>query len=507
MTAASNGKAVYDVIVIGAGPGGLTTAYTLLKNDPKCKVLVLEKDPRYVGGISRTVEHNGYRFDIGGHRFFSKSQEIVDLWHEILPDDFIQRPRLSHIYYNKKFYTYPLRAVEAFIKLGPITSGFCVLSYLHARVFPVKNPKSFHDWVRNQFGERLFRIFFKTYTEKVWGMSCDEISADWAAQRIKGLNLMTAVINALANSLGLGKKKKGKDGSPKTLISSFEYPRLGPGMMWAAATEKIRAKGGEIRMGAEVNGLRKTADGWVVQSREGGGTREYEGRHVVSSAPMRELVKSVQPRPKTAETVDKLQYRDFITVAVMLSRPPSFEDNWIYIHDPGVKVGRVQNFTSWSPDMVPKPGLGCLGLEYFCFEGDNLWNSDDAALAALARKELMHIGLAEEKDFIDFAVVRQHKAYPVYDQGYKDVVAKVVDEFRKDYPGLHFVGRNGMHKYNNQDHAMMTGILTAENILAGKEAFDVWNVNEDAEYHEEGNSAQQGRRHALQSVHDVPAAR
>ncbi len=488
---------MHDVIIVGAGPAGLTTAYKLLQNKPGLRVLILEKDPQYVGGISRTEKYNGYRFDIGGHRFFSKSEEIMRLWREILPDDFIQRPRVSRIYYGKKFYSYPLRAFEAFRNMGPFLSTYCVMSYAYARAFPIKNPTSFHAWVRNQFGEKLFSIFFKTYTEKVWGMSCDDISADWAAQRIKGLNLASAIINALSNSMGLKKGLK-KDKVVKTLISSFDYPRMGPGMMWEAAAAKVKAMGGEILMGQDVTKfVRNGPDDWQVQTAKG---ESYSGKAIVSSAPLRDVVNAVEPRPVSAEQANLLKYRDFITIAIMLKKPPTFDDNWIYIHDPAVKVGRVQNFTSWSPEMVPEAGLGCLGLEYFCFAGDNLWDSSDADLITLAKKELEYIGIANHEDVIDAAVVRQPKAYPVYDKDYKTATEAIVKEFTEKYPEFYFVGRNGMHKYNNQDHAMMTGILTAENIIAGKRVYDVWDVNEDAEYHEDITD----RQKALASVHKVP---
>jgi protoporphyrinogen oxidase len=491
-----------EVFVVGAGPAGLTTAYCLSKEMPS--VLVIEKDPVYVGGISRTVSHNGFLFDIGGHRFFSKSQEVVNLWREILPDDFIERPRLSRIYYKGKYFSYPLKAFEALFNLGIFQSIACVLSYGYAKVFPIKEPRSFHDWVRNQFGERLFQIFFKTYTEKVWGMSCDEISADWAAQRIKGLDLFTAVFNALSRSLLPKRKATTGDGSVvKTLIESFQYPRRGPGMMWEAAARKIEARGGKVMMGRELQRLTYDAGRqiWNIEvSTADGGKETYTARHVVSSAPVRELVAKLSPTPLSLLHARELRYRDFITVALMANKPDLFPDNWIYIHDPAVTVGRVQNFFSWSPEMVV-PGMSCLGLEYFCFEGDGLWNAPDADLIALAKNEIAKIGLLSADDVVEACVVRQPKAYPVYDDAYRANVAMVRLDLETSYPTLHMVGRNGMHKYNNQDHAMMTGMLTAKNILAGERRYDVWNVNEDAEYHEAGES---GVKEALSSERLVP---
>ena len=492
-----------EVFVIGAGPAGLTAAYCLTKEARS--VLVIERDPIYVGGISRTVDYKGFLFDIGGHRFFSKSKEVVALWQEILPDDFIARPRLSRIYYNGKFFSYPLKAFEALLKLGVFTSATCMLSYAYAKMFPVAPARTFHQWVRNQFGERLFQIFFKTYTEKVWGMSCDEISADWAAQRIKGLDLTTAVMNALTRSLGLGRKAGTTAGGDtvKTLIESFQYPRKGPGMMWEAAARKITAQGGRILMGRELVGLEFDAGRklWRIEVATADGSRDsFTARHVISSAPLRELVERIKPTPISLLHARALRYRDFLTVALMVRKDDLFPDNWIYIHDPSVKVGRVQNFRSWSPEMVPQ-GMSCLGLEYFCFEGDRLWDAPDGDLIALAKKEVAQIGLVTADEVVDACVVRQAKAYPVYDEEYRDNIAAIRLDLEGSYPTLHLVGRNGMHRYNNQDHAMMTAMLTARNILAGARLYDVWNVNEDAEYHEAGESGVQG---ALDSVRLVP---
>jgi len=495
-----------DVFVVGAGPAGLTAAYCLTGQTPS--VLVIEKDPTYVGGISRTVRYKDFLFDIGGHRFFSKSKEVVDLWREILPDDFIARPRLSRIYYGGKYYSYPLSAFEALRNLGLVTSAACMLSYACAKAAPIAQPKSFHDWVRNQFGERLFQIFFKTYTEKVWGMSCDEISADWAAQRIKGLDLRVAVTHALKRSLGLGRKPAKSGEAPgedvvKTLIETFQYPRRGPGMMWEAAAAKIKERGGRIMMGRELERLSHDAgrDLWTIEVRTAAGAVEtYTARHVVSSAPVRELVAKISPAPISLLHARALRYRDFLTVALMVDKPDLFPDNWIYIHDPSVKVGRVQNFRSWSPEMVPD-GMTCLGLEYFCFEGDGLWTAPDADLIALAKREIAQIGLVGPADVVDGCVVRQPKAYPVYDEDYREHVATIRRDLESSYPSLHLVGRNGMHKYNNQDHAMMTAMLTARNILAGERIYDTWQVNEDAEYHEAGAA---GAREALASERLVP---
>ncbi len=494
------GKAV-DVAIIGAGPAGLTAAYLLSKQG--LSVTVIEKDPVYVGGISRTVEHKGFRFDIGGHRFFSKSQEVVALWNEILPDDFIQRPRMSRIYYEGKFYSYPLRAFEALGNLGIIRSTLCMASFGWAKLFPKKDVKSFEDWTINQFGHKLYSIFFKTYTEKVWGMPCDEMSADWAAQRIKGLSLGAAVIDGLKRSLGLNKKPN--DGmETKTLLETFRYPRQGPGMMWNAARDKVVAMGNGVAMDTSLKQLRfdDVTQRWNMQTVTGNGTvANINAAHVISSAPMRELAGRIYPLPATLPSAMNLNYRDFLTVALMIKSDDLFPDNWIYIHDDKVKVGRVQNFRSWSPEMVPDPELACVGLEYFCFEGDGLWSMSDDDLVALATKEMAILGLCDPETVVGGAVVRQEKAYPVYDETYRDNVEAMRVELEETYPTLHMVGRNGMHRYNNQDHAMMTAMLTVKNIVAGRRVYDIWNVNEDAEYHESGSEGEQA---ALASVRDVP---
>ena len=477
-----------NVVIIGAGPAGLTAGYLLSKND--VDVVVLEADPVYVGGISRTVTYKGFHFDIGGHRFFSKSKAVEDLWTEILPNDMLMRPRSSRIFYGGKFFSYPLKPVEALLKLGILKSILCVFSWLKARLFPVRNPRNFQEWVSNQFGKRLFNAFFKSYTEKVWGMSCKEISADWAAQRIKGLSLGSAIRNALIPQRYNGDRSK----VIKTLINSFRYPRRGPGMMWEVCAEKMRALGGKLEMGCRVMrcSFDEASANWTVEYKDHHGEiRAIEGEHVISSAPMRELVSGLSPSvsERTRRAAQSLKYRDFLTVMLILKDRQMFDDNWLYIHDPSVKVGRIQNFRSWSPEMVPEHDKVCYGLEYFCFEHDGLWDSTDSHLVDLAKRELIQIGLAKQGDFVDGCVVRQKKAYPVYDDDYAENVAVIRRELETRYPNLHIVGRNGMHKYNNQDHAMMTAMLCVENVLADAKLYDLWQVNSDAEYHEAGTAA------------------
>jgi protoporphyrinogen oxidase len=415
------------VAIIGAGPAGLTAAYLLSKSN--VDVTVLEADPVYVGGISRTATYKGFHFDIGGHRFFSKSKAVEDFWTEILPNDMLLRPRSSRIFYGGKFFAYPLKAFEALTKLGVFKSTLCVLSWFKARLFPVRNPNNFEDWVSNQFGKRLFNTFFKSYTEKVWGMSCKEISADWAAQRIKGLSLGSAIKNALFPQ----RQPKDRSKVIKTLINSFRYPRKGPGMMWEVCADKAKAMGGQIEMGCKVVGCDydAAAEAWNVsfQDRQGN-VQKLEAEHVISSAPMRELVRGIKPAvsEQAKRAADSLKYRDFLTVMLILKNRDAFDDNWIYIHDPSVKVGRIQNFRSWSPEMVPDADKACYGLEYFCFEHDGVWDSKDEDLIKLAERELIKIGLAREGDVLDGCVVRQKKAYPVYDDDYATHVATIREE-------------------------------------------------------------------------------
>ncbi len=471
------------IVVIGAGPAGLSAAAEL--TEAGLPVTILERDPEYVGGIARTVRYKGYRFDIGGHRFFSKSAEITKWWRDRLPGEFIQVPRLSRIFYRGKYFDYPLKAKNALFGLGFFTCVSCVLSYSWRKLFPIEPEKSFAAWVTNRFGDKLFSIFFKTYTEKVWGMSCDDLSADWAAQRIKGLSLTTAIWNALVPQ----KKGTAGEGLVKTLIDEFEYPRLGPGMMWERTAADVQARGSALHMGREVsrlhhNGSRVTH---VTTQSSRAGEETWCGDSFIVSMPLRDHVLAYDP-PVAAAAVAaarRLQYRDFLTVALMVKGANLFPDNWIYIHDPGVKLGRIQNFNNWSKEMVPGDDTTCLGLEYFCFEGDGLWSMRDEGLIELGKQELERLGLVKGADVFDGSVVRMEKAYPVYYPGYDDDV-RVIREALSGFENIQVAGRNGMHKYNNQDHSMMTALLAARNLRGAK--WDVWNVNTDAEYHEDGHS-------------------
>ena len=486
-----------ETLIAGGGPAGLTAGYLLSRRSRN--VVVVDAHPTQWGGISRTESYKGYRFDIGGHRFFSKSDAVERLWDEILPEPMLDRPRKSRIFYGGKFYSYPLKPFEALRNLGVAEAIRCVASYAKAKITPINPARSFEDWVVNAFGRRLFEIFFRTYTEKVWGMSCAEISADWAAQRIRGLSLTRAVLHALTP------RRPDRAATVKTLIDTFRYPRLGPGMMWQAAADRIADAGGSLLQGHALVGLEwnPARKKWIGTSRDRQGrTVSIEAESVISSIPLRQLTdqlsKAISPAALAAG--QSLRYRDFLTVALIVRERGRFDDNWIYVHEAGVRVGRIQNYKSWSPAMVPDHETACYGLEYFCDEGDDLWRRSDEELIGIASAELAQLGLVAPADVLDGTVVRQAKAYPVYDADYATHVETIRKELEVKFPSLHVVGRNGMHKYNNQDHAMMTAMLTVENILAGSREFDVWQVNQDAEYHESGAAGQDRSESGLRSV-------
>ena len=468
------------VVIIGGGPAGLTAAYQLSKLGAKS--VVLEKDA-ILGGISRTVEYKGYHFDIGGHRFFTKVSVVDKMWREVLPEgDFLHRQRLSRIYYNRKFFFYPLKPVNALFGLGVFNSLLILLSYVWAQLFPRMPEDNFESWVSNRFGKRLYRTFFKNYTEKVLGMPANTIAADWAAQRIKGLSLLVAVKNALI------KQSTEKGSVVKTLIDAFDYPKRGPGMMWELVGELVKKDGSQVHLGASVDGIRwagNRVDGMDVSMQ--GRTESLTGTHYISSMPIRELIHKMNP-PAPKEVIaaaDRLKYRDFLTVALIVNKKDLFPDNWIYIHDSQVKVGRIQNFKNWSPYMVPDQDKTCLGLEYFCFEGDGLWTMSDKDLIELGKRELELIGIAKAGDVEDGAIVRMPKAYPVYDADYQEALT-CIRKFLDGFQNLQVVGRNGMHRYNNQDHSMLTAMLAVDNIMGARH--DLWQVNAEQEYHEETSS-------------------
>jgi len=462
------------VLVIGGGPAGLTAAYLL--QQVGAKVTVFE-GTGMLGGISQTAQYKGYRFDIGGHRFFTKVEPVERFWHEILGPEFISVPRQSRIHYRGKYFDYPLKAWNALSGLGPLEAVRILCSYAAAKLRPNPVEENFEQWVSNRFGKRLYQIFFKTYTEKVWGIPCTEIRAEWAAQRIQNLSLAKAVINAASIQR--------RSTKIKSLINEFQYPRLGPGQMWETCAQKLANIGGVVHMHHKVRSI-ELRDGRAVAVRclTKEGERRFEGEHVISTMPVRSLVRALGDAApaETRKAAEGLRYRDFLVVALILEAENLFTDNWIYIHTPGVKVGRIQNFNNWSQAMVPEPGRTCLGLEYFCFEGDGLWNSTDEELVALAQRELGELGLADPNKVVDGTVVRMPKAYPIYDSGYRGHLDRVRD-FIDGIDNLHPVGRNGMHKYNNQDHSMLTAMMVAWNMQGA--AHDVWDVNTDFEYHEE----------------------
>jgi protoporphyrinogen oxidase len=456
----------------------LTAAYELLKHG--FSSIVLEAD-NTVGGISRTCEYKGNRFDIGGHRFFTKVDYVQELWHEILDDEFLLRPRLSRIYYRGKFFDYPLKPVNALLGLGPIEAVRIGFSYLKAQAFPSRDEVSFEQWITNRFGKRLFQIFFKGYTEKVWGMPCEEISADWAAQRIKNLDLLTALRNALFGSMTSGKGEM-----ISTLIDQFHYPRHGPGQMWEDCARRLEKGGTKLSKETSVIGIRHQ-DGRVQSLRvrdTSGHEEEVVGEQFLSSMPIRNLIHSLDPPPprEVIEAADSLRYRDFLTVALIIDKDDMFPDNWIYIHADELKVGRIQNFKNWSPEMVSDPKRTALGLEYFVQEHDESWSMEDADLIELGRREIAELGLASAEDVIDGTVVRMPKAYPVYDGNYQAAL-QVIREWLECLENLQLIGRNGQHRYNNQDHSMVTGVYAARNIIG--ESYDIWDVNVEADYHEE----------------------
>ncbi|NUT36053.1 MAG: NAD(P)/FAD-dependent oxidoreductase [Hamadaea sp.] len=472
------------IVIVGGGPAGLTAAHQLTKAGRS--VTVFEADD-VVGGISRTVERDGWRFDIGGHRFFTKVGAVEHLWHEILPDgEFLLRPRMSRIYYNGVLFDYPLKAGNALRGLGVAEAVRCVASYLYAQVNPPQDQSHFEGWVAARFGWRLYSIFFKTYTEKVWGMPATELQADWAAQRIKNLSLLKAVTNALL--------PKRKQTDVTSLIEEFQYPKLGPGMMWERCADLVEKQGGAVAMRTSVTALHRGDEGvTAVTVRDEDGERTVPTEHVVSSMPISALITAMTPAaPEHVQAAaDDLRYRDFLTVALVVPEQYSFPDNWIYIHTPGVRVGRIQNYGSWSPYLV-QDGRTCLGLEYFVSVGDDLWEAADDDLVRMATDELERLNLVQPGAVETGYVVRMPKAYPVYDERYQRNVDVIRDWLAQAVPNVHPVGRNGMHRYNNQDHSMMTAMLTAENILTGA-GHDIWAVNVEEEYHEQKGAPRTGR--------------
>ncbi|MBD2166563.1 NAD(P)/FAD-dependent oxidoreductase [Calothrix membranacea FACHB-236] len=461
----------HPVVIIGAGPAGLTAAYELLKHG--IKSVVLEKADK-VGGIARTEVYKDYRFDIGGHRFYTKVEEVKQLWQEVLGEEFLKVPRLSRIYYRGKFFNYPLSAFNALSNLGIVESVLILLSYFKAKLWPNPEEKTLDQWVTNRFGSRLYKIFFKTYTEKVWGIPCNKIQAEWAAQRIKGLSLKAAVLNALFGS-----------NDTKTLIKEFDYPVLGPGLMWQRFQEAVERKGSEVCLNTKVTRIQR--EGTEIKSitvQEDGKIRQITGENFISTMPVTLLVSRLDP-PAPNEVIQaakSLNYRNFIIVSLIIDAKDLFPDNWIYVHSSEVKVGRIQNFKNWSAAMVPDPNKTCLGMEYFCSDGDEIWTMSDSELLDLATSEVAKLGLADESIVEDGVVLRQAKAYPVYDHDYRQHL-QVIQNYLAKFDNMQTIGRNGMHRYNNQDHSMLTGMLAVRNLLG--ENHNLWEVNTERSYYEE----------------------
>jgi protoporphyrinogen oxidase len=461
----------YPIVIIGAGPAGLTAAYDLVKRG--FSLVVLEKGNR-VGGIARTEEYQGYRFDIGGHRFYTQVPEVQQLWQEVMVEDFLQVQRLSRIFYRGQYYSYPLELRTTFRNLGLKESTRILLSYCKWRVRPYPQEETFEEWVTNRFGKRLYLHFFHTYTEKVWGIPCNKIQADWAAQRIKGLSLTTIVFKAL-----------GLRNNTKSLINAFHYPALGPGMMWERFQQIVNTRGGQVRLQTDVVAIKRRDNQITAVVVETDQTRyEIAADHFISTMPLRELIAKLDPPPPAdvIQAAQGLAYRDFILVGLIINRSELFPDNWLYIHSPNVKVGRIQNFKNWSAAMVPDSGMTSLGMEYFCSEGDAIWEMEDAELIRLATAELTVLGLASAEEVTDGVVIRQPKAYPVYDGEYRKHL-QVLQSYLATLTNLQTIGRNGMHRYNNQDHSMLTGLLAVRNLLG--EQHDLWNVNTERSYYEE----------------------
>ena len=465
------------VVILGAGPAGLAAALALTQHGHQPIVLEMSGE---VGGMCRTVSYKDYLFDIGGHRFFTKFDEVQALWEDILGDELLLRPRLSRIFYQGKFFDYPLKASNALKNLGLRESARCVLSYGRARLLSKRGAEdNFEEWVSNRFGYRLFDIFFRSYTEKVWGIPTNEIGADWAAQRIKNMELSTAIIGALRRPLG---RMVGDQTDVASLIEEFHYPRRGPGMMYDAMAARVREAGGEIRLHTRVTGLR-LKDGQIsaVTAESADGSYTLAADHVMSSIPLTSLIKGMSPPAEVAAAADALTYRNLLTVNLIVDAPDLFPDNWIYVHEPALQLGRIQNYKNWSPDMVPDPSKTSLGLEYFCSSDEPLWKMDDDALIEMATEELRATGLVGRSPVIDGCVVRAPRAYPVYNRGYETHLQTLVD-FVEQHPNLHPMGRYGMFKYNNSDHSILTALLSVENILGA--AHTVWAVNTETAYHE-----------------------
>jgi protoporphyrinogen oxidase len=470
------------VIIIGAGPAGLSSAYELLKKG--VKPLVLEKSDR-VGGMARTETFKGNHFDIGGHRFFSKNKEINRLWEVMLGGDLLRVKRRSRIYYQAKLFNYPISPLNVLSNLGFYESFLVLLSYLKSMARPGALEDTFEQWVSNRFGKRLYEIFFRTYTEKVWGIPCNAIMADWAAQRIKGLSLMQAMRNALTGAT-----------DSCSLISEFSYPVNGSGMVWHRFQEEIEKGGGTVALHSRAKRLKHdhTRITHIHFDRQGQ-DEQRPVRQLISSIPLPRLMSMLDPAPpeQVLRAADRLRFRAFVLVILMVKKSESPPDQWIYVHDRNVRVGRIQYVHNWSAAMVAESGNDLIGMEYFCNQGDRFWETEDARRVATAADELAELGLVNRNDVHDGTVVRQPYAYPIYDQGYAERVT-TIRKYLEGFANLQTIGRNGLHRYNNMDHSMLTGVLAARNVLGA--GYDVWTVNEAREYMEEESGAKDRQPYA-----------
>ena len=465
-------------IIMGAGPAGLTAAYELIRNN--IKPVIIEKDS-VVGGIARTVKYKEYRFDIGGHRFFTKNEEVEKLWEDILGEDFLTRNRLSRWYYNKKFFNYPINPLEILKIFGLQESAKIIASYAKAKIFP-KKEKNIEDWYINQFGEYLAKPFFIDFNKKLWGVPCNKLNMDFGKQRVKGVSFYSIIKEHVKKILRINRE------DVKSLISKFRYPKYGPGMMWEEMKRKIEKKGGKFLMESEVVSINHENNKIVsVTVKNKNKKKNIPGKYFLSSIPLKELIMKMNPKPEAeiVKAAESLKFRAFVAVALVLNKEKIFPDTWIYTHDKGMACIRIQNFNNWSPFLVPK-GKTCLGFEYTCNFNDEFWNLDDEGIRKIAIEDLEKAGFAEKKEVVDSKIIRLKDVYPVYTLDYKEkvsIIKRYIDKFNKNFKNIQPIGRGGMHKYNNMDHSMMTALLAARNIL-GKE-YDIWKVNTDAEYHEE----------------------
>jgi protoporphyrinogen oxidase len=461
------------IAVLGAGPAGLTAAHVLSRNSRAGRVFEAEGQ---VGGIAKTIEFEGYRFDLGGHRFYTRLPSVHRLWDEMLGDEFTLRNRLSRIYYKGRFFNYPLRAEDVFRRLGLIESARCALSYLAARTrFWAGEPRTLEDWVVSRFGRRIYDDFFSTYTQKVWGVPGSEIQAEWAGQRIQDFSLMKAL---------LGMLRLVRRPAP-TAIEEFHYPRLGPGQMWEAFKDRVEERGIDVNLHSRCVGIRHDSGRITsVAIDRDGRESEHQVDGLVSTLALPDLIRALDPEPPASvlEAASGLKFRNLCLVALMIDRALPFPDNWIYLHDPGTLAGRVQNFGAWSEGMV-KPGTACLGVEYFCNDTDEIWRMPDTEAVDLAVAEMASIGLIDPKLVTNGVKVQVPKAYPVYDAGYREAVAEIRG-YLESFENLHTCGRNGLHRYNNQDHSMWTAALATMNLLDGGDR-DVWSINSEGEYLEQ----------------------